>query len=199
MGYLSESPLWRQRRRRRQRLTMTVIVLLVLAIGVGAYGYEQGWIAQPADDDAVAVLPTCPPATPHPLTPAEVRVNVYNSTSRNGLASTVADALGERSFVVETVANDPLHADVPGTAVVRYGRSGAEAASWSTRRCRRPRCASTSQGRDRRPDTSATRPAPAPAAATSTATAGPTPTPTPTCTPPAHRRPRPTSTPPTTR
>ena len=128
MAYLSESPTWRQRRRRRQRLTMTVIVLLVVAVGVGAYGYRQGWLDQPPDDPVVGALPTCPPATAGPLTAADVHVNVYNSTSRDGLASTVAQALVRRSFVVGTVANDPLHADVSGTALVRYGTKGAEAA-----------------------------------------------------------------------
>jgi hypothetical protein len=128
MAYLSESPTWRQRRRRRQRLTMAVIVLLVVAVGVGAYGYRQGWLDRPSDDPVVGALPVCPPATPRPLTAADVHVNVYNSTRRDGLAATVARALGERSFVVETVANDPLHADVSGTALVRYGSKGAEAA-----------------------------------------------------------------------
>lgn len=128
MAYLSESPTWRQRRRRRQRLTLTVIVLLVVAVGVGAYGYRQGWLEGPSDDPVVRTLPTCPPATAGPLTASDVHVNVYNSTRRDGLAATVAKALGERSFVVETVANDPLHADVSGTALVRYGSKGAEAA-----------------------------------------------------------------------
>jgi hypothetical protein len=107
---------------------MTVIVLLVIAVGVGAYGYQQGWLWQPADDVAVGPLPACPPPTARALMAADVHVNVYNSTSRDGLASTVASALGKRSFAVETVANDPLHASVTGTALVRYGSSGVEAA-----------------------------------------------------------------------
>jgi hypothetical protein len=129
MGYLSESSRWRQRRQRRQRLTMTMIVLLVVAVGVGAYGYQQGWWLGEADAETPAhALPACPPATAKPLTEADVHVNVYNSTSRDGLASTVASALGKRSFVVESVANDPLHADVTGTALVRYGPKGTAAA-----------------------------------------------------------------------
>jgi hypothetical protein len=107
---------------------MTVIVLLVVAVGVAAYGYRQGWFDQPPDDPGVRALPTCPPATAGPLTAADVHVNVFNSTTRDGLAATAAKALTQRSFVVETVANDPLHADVPGTALVRYGSKGAAAA-----------------------------------------------------------------------
>lgn len=107
---------------------MTVIVLLVLGIGAGAYAYSQGWLGDPDADVPVTTLPTCPPATAAPVTAADVHVNVYNSTSRSGLAATVATALGKRSFVVETVANDPLHANVTGTALVRYGSEGVEAA-----------------------------------------------------------------------
>lgn len=107
---------------------MTVLVLIVVAIGVAAYGYAQGWFGDPSDDAVVRVLPTCPPASAAPLTASGVHVNVYNSTSRNGLASKVADELGKRAFVVETVANDPLHANVSGAALVRYGAAGAKAA-----------------------------------------------------------------------
>jgi hypothetical protein len=107
---------------------MAVIVLLVLLVGVAAYGYRMGWFGEPADDVTVAALPTCAPTIPGPLTAADVHVNVYNSTSRNGLAASVATALGKRSFVVDTVANDPLHANVTGTALVRYGTKGVEAA-----------------------------------------------------------------------
>jgi hypothetical protein len=107
---------------------MAMIVLLVVAVGVGAYGYQQGWLGEADAETPVHALPACPPATAKPLSEADVHVNVYNSTSRDGLASTVASALGKRSFVIEAVANDPLHADVTGTALVRYGPKGAAAA-----------------------------------------------------------------------
>lgn len=128
MGYVTESATWADRRRRRQRLTLSVIVLLVLVVGAGAYAYSQGWLGDPNHEPARTVLPPCPTAGPTPLTAADVHVNVYNSTPRNGLAATVARALGKRSFVVETVANDPLHANVTGTALVRYGSKGVQAA-----------------------------------------------------------------------
>ncbi|HET8615917.1 MAG TPA: LytR C-terminal domain-containing protein, partial [Actinomycetales bacterium] len=129
VGYLTESPTWKQRRRRRQRVTMAVIVLLVVAVGVVAYGYREQWFGPPEDDVVVGTVPTCPTASPAPLTAADVHVNVYNSTSRSGLAASVAKALHARSFVVETVANDPLHADVKATALVRFGPDGAKAAA----------------------------------------------------------------------
>lgn len=128
MAYLTESSTWRDRRRRRQQITMTVIVLVVVVTGVGAYAFSQGWLGDPKDDVTVTALPTCPPASTSPLTAAGVHVNVYNTTSRNGLAATVATALAKRSFGIGTVANDPLHANVTGTALVRYGSKGVEAA-----------------------------------------------------------------------
>lgn len=126
--YVSESSTWRRRRLRRQRLTMAVIVLLVVAVGVAAFGYRRGWFADPTVDVNAGALPPCPAPSPTALQPADVHVNVYNSTSRNGLAASVAADLDKRSFAVETVANDPLHANVAGTALVRYGAAGVEAA-----------------------------------------------------------------------
>jgi LytR cell envelope-related transcriptional attenuator len=163
---------------------MTVIVLLVIATGVAAYGYQQGWLWQPADDVTVGALPTCPPPTPHALTAADVHVNVYNSTSRDGLASTVATALGKRSFAVETVANDPLNAHVTGTALIRYGSSGVEAAKLVTAQVPK-----ATMRRDKRKGTTVDlvlgeafrQLAPAAAPTTTAISAGPTPTPT--CTP----------------
>jgi ABC-type uncharacterized transport system permease subunit len=55
-------------------------------------------------------------------------VNVYNSTTIDGLAARVAAALRQRKFVVRTVANDPRHSRATGTAVVRYGTKGTAAA-----------------------------------------------------------------------
>jgi hypothetical protein len=107
---------------------MTVAVLAVLVIGVGAYAFSQGWLGDPKDDVTVTAPPTCPPASASPLAASGVHVNVYNTTSRNGLAATVAAALSKRSFGIGAVANDPLHADVTGTALVRYGSKGVEAA-----------------------------------------------------------------------
>lgn len=172
---------------------MTVIVLLVVAIGVVAYGYSQGWLGDPADDVTVGSVPACTPSTAAPLTASGVHVNVYNSTSRDGLASTVADALRARSFAVGTVANDPLHADVTGTALVRYGSKGVAAARLVT-----AQVPQATMRHDKRKGTEIDlvlgdgfrRLAPA-----ATATEGPARTPTVTCTPAS----TPTSGTPTTR
>ncbi len=68
------------------------------------------------------------PPPPPPLT-SEIRVNVYNTTWREGLASQAADALHRRGFVVGDVGNDPIRSFLPDdVAVIRFGPDGLDAA-----------------------------------------------------------------------
>ncbi len=128
MSYVKESAASTARRRRRRRaaVTMTLCVLLL----VGAFGYAvayyQRWIGSEA-----AANPTCTPTTSapaNPLAPANIVVNVYNSTKRSGLAGDTAQVLRERGFDVDVVSNDPLHQDISGQAVIRYGKKGTQEA-----------------------------------------------------------------------
>jgi hypothetical protein len=68
------------------------------------------------------------PARLKPI-PSEVKVNVYNTTYKTGLAKTVADAVAARGFKVKDVSNDPLQTMQLGTAVIRYGEQGDLAAA----------------------------------------------------------------------
>lgn len=68
------------------------------------------------------------PARLKPI-PSEVKVNVYNTTYKTGLAKTVADAVKSRGFKVKEVSNDPLRTMQMGTAVIRYGEEGDLAAA----------------------------------------------------------------------
>ena len=68
------------------------------------------------------------PARLKPI-PSEVKVNVYNTTYKTGLAKTVADAVAARGFKVKEVSNDPLRTMQLGTAVIRYGEDGDLAAA----------------------------------------------------------------------
>ncbi len=61
--------------------------------------------------------------------PSEVKVNVYNTTYKTGLAKTVADEVKARGFKVKEVSNDPLRSMQMGTAVIRYGEEGDLAAA----------------------------------------------------------------------
>lgn len=67
---------------------------------------------------------------PPRLTPiaSEITLNVYNTTYKTGLASTVANELNARRFKVKEVTNDPLKTMQMGTAVIRYGEEGDLAA-----------------------------------------------------------------------
>ncbi|MGN6612096.1 MAG: LytR C-terminal domain-containing protein [Angustibacter sp.] len=129
MAYIQEASSWRTRRRRRQWITLVVAVVLLIGAGAVAYGFYSGALGGPEEVN-ISALPPCPTSKPTTaaLTPDKVKVNVYNGTTRNGLAAKVATALDLRTFQVGTVANDPKHAKVPGVAEIRYGAKGTAAA-----------------------------------------------------------------------
>ncbi|WP_051425527.1 LytR C-terminal domain-containing protein [Jiangella gansuensis] len=111
------------RRRRWKRIRTSVTLLVLVGIVVGAAWFS--WRNVVGEDDEVtagsssqACAPGEPTAAP---APADIQINVYNSTDRNGLASAVARQVRERGFVVVDVDNDPLDRDITGTAEVRSG------------------------------------------------------------------------------
>ncbi|MGE9807239.1 LytR C-terminal domain-containing protein [Janibacter sp. G1551] len=65
------------------------------------------------------------PGKPPPV-PSQIKVNVFNTTYREGLAATVADELKDRSFKIGDVGNDPQLSWPQGRAVIRYGAEGTE-------------------------------------------------------------------------
>lgn len=120
------------RRPAGHRHTRTAVTLLALA----GFVLLAGWIAwssltEPSDADEVdSAAPTCLPApTTTPPAPVDIRLNVYNSTDRNGLASSTAGAMRERGFAILDIANDPLGREITGTAEVRAGVDNQGAAS----------------------------------------------------------------------
>lgn len=111
-----------QRRRRRAAVTMALVfVLLLSAFGI-AVGFNQGWFGDrsPTANPSVACVPYTEPPPPEDIT-----VNVYNSTTKKGLAATASQALAGQRFRIQTVSNDPLKKQVPGTAEIRYGKPTA--------------------------------------------------------------------------
>ncbi|RIQ20345.1 LytR C-terminal domain-containing protein [Jiangella rhizosphaerae] len=109
------------RRHRWRRIRTSVTLLVLIGVVIGAAWYS--WSNVVDDGETTASGPTGEPCAPGVPTaapaPADVQVNVYNSTDRNGLASTVAREVRARGFVVVDVDNDPLERSITGTAEVR--------------------------------------------------------------------------------
>jgi len=111
----------RARRRRRSLITLAVVLLGLFVAFWYAWSYYQ------ADNSARASRPpaaTCSPYDPKAVTPESTRVNVYNASSRVGLAASVSRSLGDRGFVIGKVANDPTSRKTPKVAEIRYGPKG---------------------------------------------------------------------------
>ncbi|WP_295701172.1 LytR C-terminal domain-containing protein [Lapillicoccus sp.] len=141
MSYVVESGSSRRaRRRRRTAITLIIVVAgLAFAFKLAASHYFDG--ATPATASgcptsktttaakaAPGAKPVAPKAPAAPaLAPSQVTVNVYNATSRAGLAAETAKLVKARGYVVGTIANDPLSKSVAGPAEIRFGPNGAAA------------------------------------------------------------------------
>jgi hypothetical protein len=116
--------------RRHLRTAITMLVLATFVAFAGWYAWNTITNPRSADVADATVAPTCIPAVPTDApAPADIRVNVYNATTRNGLASSAARALRKREFAIIDVANDPLGKTVAGTAEVRAGADNEAAAA----------------------------------------------------------------------
>src|SRR3954468_24766651 len=108
---------------RRQRRSAIVIAVVLLGLA-GAFYYASTYFRD--------TTPTPGPGSPEgrelPPPPPDVSLNVYNSTSRKGLAAAVAKAAGARGFKVKAVGNDPKDATVKQVAQIRFGPEGTASA-----------------------------------------------------------------------
>ena len=134
MDYLHESAvsIYRRRRHRRTVVTMTCVIVLCLGTVVYAASYVQGWVGNPTP--ASVGNAGCLGTSNKAVTPGEVTVNVYNTTSRAGLAAAAAGSLQKQGFKVATVDNDPLGKSIPGVGEIRHGPSGLEGAALAAKR-----------------------------------------------------------------
>lgn len=107
-----------QRRRRRAVASMAFVFVLLLAAFLGALAFNQGWVGDrsPSANPEEACVPW-----DNPPPPKDVTVNVYNSTSRSGIARQVASDLARQKFRISDVRNDPLRKMVTEVAEIRYG------------------------------------------------------------------------------
>lgn len=109
-------------RRRRSAITLLLVLLMLFF----AAWYAMSYIRADAER-RTASTPTSSTSTCG-ADPAQVDVNVYNATNREGLAAQVARDLRARGFVIKTVANDPKQVDVTGRGQLRHGTAGAKGA-----------------------------------------------------------------------
>lgn len=123
---------FRSRTRRRRRL-IGAGVLAVLLLAAGGYGgvsllspptQHQAATACSARGGVAAASHTIGARLP---AAAQIKLNVYNSTNRQGLAASTAAQLKQRGFSVVNVTNDPLKADLTLPAQVRGGAKSGPA------------------------------------------------------------------------
>ncbi|HSU47145.1 MAG TPA: LytR C-terminal domain-containing protein [Arthrobacter sp.] len=114
---------------RRRVLHGVVLVLLIGLIAAGiiiAMAIINGRLKIPSAEPAPTPVASCP-ASMFDYTPNDkVNLNIFNSTSRPGLARTVADEFLARKFVVGNVAN--VNAGYRGAVAVVSGAAGQSAA-----------------------------------------------------------------------
>lgn len=121
-----ENPV-RLRRRVVHGVVLVLLLGLIAAAIIVALAIISGQLKLPttagADEEPRSV---CPSATFDYTPNAQINLNVYNSTSRPGLARTVADEFLARKFAVGAVANS--EAGYRGVAAVVSGAAGQSAA-----------------------------------------------------------------------
>lgn len=114
----------------RRRVVHGVVLVLLLGLIAGAiitaFAIINGQLKFPAMEATEEPGSVCPTATFDYVPPEQINLNVYNSTSRPGLARTVADELLGRKFIVGTVANtDARYRGVAAVVSGAAGQSGA--------------------------------------------------------------------------
>ena len=116
----------RLRRRIVHGVVLVMLVGLLVAAIMLAFAIMNGQIKLPAAERSQAAVSVCPAATYDYTPPEKVNVNIYNSTSRPGLARSVADQLAARKFIVGAVANTT--SSYRGVALIVSGAAGQSAA-----------------------------------------------------------------------
>jgi hypothetical protein len=116
--------------RLRRRVVHGVVLVLLLGLIAGAIitalAIINGHLKLPSTAASDEPRAMCPAATFDYTPPEQINLNVFNSTSRPGLARAVADELLARKFVVGNVAN--TEAGYRGVAAVVSGAAGQSAA-----------------------------------------------------------------------
>jgi hypothetical protein len=116
--------------RMRRRILHGVVLVLLLGLVAGgivvALAIMNGQIKIPAAERSQAAAAVCPEAIYDYTPPEKINLNVFNSTSRPGLARSVADEFAARKFMVGNVANTT--SSYRGVALIVSGAAGQSAA-----------------------------------------------------------------------
>lgn len=122
--YETESPSVVRARKRRRRAMVTVLVLLLALFY--AFWWAFSYFKAAGGDGAAAptTAATCRPADPAAVEPGNITINVYNATSRGGLAASVGGEYRTAGFLVGEIANDPLKRAIEAPAEIRFGPNG---------------------------------------------------------------------------
>ncbi|GAA2869467.1 hypothetical protein GCM10010523_31970 [Paenarthrobacter ilicis] len=119
-----------ERSRFRRRLLHGIVLVLLVGViaagAVGAWAVMNGVIKVPTAIASKAPTSLCPTATFDYLPNETVNLNVFNATSRSGLAGTVAAEFTARGFKVASVANSQTA--YSGVGAVVSGAKGQAAA-----------------------------------------------------------------------
>jgi hypothetical protein len=107
-------------------VVLVLLVGLIVAAIITALAVVNGQIKFPSTEASDEPATICPAATFDYTPNDKINLNVYNSTSRPGLARSVADEFLARKFVVGAVAN--TDAGYRGVAAVVSGAAGQSAA-----------------------------------------------------------------------
>ena len=107
-------------------VVLVLLVGLIVAAIIIAVAIVTGQIKFPSTEASDEPATVCPAATFDYTPNDKINLNVYNSTSRPGLARSVADEFLARKFVVGAVAN--TDAGYRGVAAVVSGAAGQSAA-----------------------------------------------------------------------
>ena len=123
----------RRHKQERQAVIFGVLIAFLAVTGLAAAAvytgaidppFERGFSAKASEDDKVTPQP-CLAAGTLPVPYSDIVVRVMNGTSRPGLASSAADDLVTRGFVVESTGN----ASMAYTGVqISFGAAGLPAA-----------------------------------------------------------------------
>lgn len=116
----------RLRRRVVHGVVLVLLLGLIVAAIIVALAIVDGRLKLPTTEAVDEPAAVCPVATFDYTPNDQINLNVYNSTSRPGLARSVADEFLARSFVVGAVAN--TDAGYRGVAAVVSGAAGQSAA-----------------------------------------------------------------------